>query len=80
MTYDLSPLVHSEQYGNGERIDHRWEVRDSDLVSRNYRFVVIFVYENIVMFSIFVRLSDVFLRMERLDRNVLTRVVILLVD
>lgn len=80
MTYDLSPLVHSEQYANGERIDHRWEVRDSDLVSRNYRFVVIFVYENIVMFSIFVRLSDVFLRMEHLDRNVLTRVVVLLVD
>jgi len=56
VTYDLSPLVHNEQYVPLEKIDHRWEVKDSDLVARNYRFVDLFICESLVMFSIFVRL------------------------
>ncbi len=76
VTYDLSPLVHNEQYVHLEKIDHRWEVKDSDLVARNYRFVDLFICESLVMFSIFVRLWNVFLLMELLDRSVPTRVVV----
>lgn len=42
----------------------RWEVKDSDLVARNYRFTIWLENEIVVTFSTSVNRSSVFLLME----------------